>query len=186
VGTTDEVPGSQAWDRKQPGLPRAPGKGARRACESLRHGTCTARRSREVGTGQGIAPTLGRRRTEGDFLTQVQGGVATDRPARPGHVVVDQRNPHQAAALVRGAAEAELALDVGTQGKAGSLHPQARRAALLRDPTHRIVLHSTPKHWSWLTQREIWVRRRVRTLRTRGSGPAGADRQATSLRVIAD
>ena len=26
----------------------------------------------------------------------------------------------------------------------------------------------------------------VRTLRTRGSGPAGADRQATILRVIAD
>ncbi len=85
-----------------------------------------------------------------------------------------------------GAAEAELALDVGTQGKAGSLHPQARRAALLRDPTHRIVLHSTPKHGSWLTQREIWVRRRVRTLRTRGSGPGVADRQATLLRVIAD
>ncbi len=75
---------------------------------------------------------------------------------------------------------------MGAQGKAGSVHPQARRAALLRDPTHWIVLPSTPKHGSWLTQREIWVRRRVCTLRTRGSGPAGADRQATILRLIAD
>ena len=85
-----------------------------------------------------------------------------------------------------GAAEAELALEVSAQGPAGSVQSQARRAALLRDPPPRIGLPSMPKHGSWLTQREIWVRRRVRTVRTRGSGPAGAERQATILRLIAD
>ncbi|MDQ5853606.1 MAG: transposase, partial [Chloroflexota bacterium] len=75
--TPDELTGIQALERKHPGLPLAPGKVERREFEYIRHGTCTAILSRDGGTGQVIAPTVGPRRTEADFLAHIQGVVAT-------------------------------------------------------------------------------------------------------------
>jgi len=185
VVTTDELTGIQALERKHPGLPLAPGKVERREFEYLRHGTCTAILSRDVVTGQVIAPTLGPRRTEGDFLTHVQGVVATDPQARQWHFVVDNLNTHQSESLVRWvAAESDLDLELGEKGKAGILHTQASRAAFLSDPTHRIVFHYTPKHCSWLNQMEIWLSILVRKLLKRGSFTSVADLQAKLLRFI--
>ena len=82
VITTDELTGIQALERKQPGLPMQPSKGERREFEYIRHGTCTAILSRDVVTGQIIAPSLGPTRTEADVLAHVQGMVATDAQAR--------------------------------------------------------------------------------------------------------
>jgi hypothetical protein len=73
VVTTDELTGIQALERKHPGLPLAAGKVERREFEYIRHGTCTGILSRDVVTGQILAPTLGLRRTEADFLGHVQG-----------------------------------------------------------------------------------------------------------------
>jgi putative transposase len=170
IVTTDELTGIQALDRKHPGLPLAPGKVERREFEYIRHGTCTAILSRDVVTGQVIAPTLGPTRTELDFLAHVQGVVATDEGAGQWHFVVDNLNTHQSEALVRWvAAESDLDLDLGAKGKTGILHTQASRAAFLSDPTHRVVFHYTPKHCSWLNQMEIWLSILVRKLIKRGS-----------------
>lgn len=138
VVTTDELTGIQALERKHPGGPLAAGKVERREFKYILHGTCTGILSRDVVTGQILAPTLGLPHTEADFLGHVQGVVATDPQVRQGHFVLDNLNIHQSEALVRWvAAESDLDMHLGEKGKHGMLQSRASRAAFLRDPTHR-------------------------------------------------
>lgn len=99
--STDELTGVQALERKHPGLPLAPGKVERREFECVRHGTRSFILSRDVVTGQLLAPACGPTRTEADFLAHLQAVVATQPEVRRWHVVCDQLNTHQSESLVR-------------------------------------------------------------------------------------
>jgi hypothetical protein len=185
VVSTDELTGVQALERKHPGLPMAPGQVERREFEYIRHGTCTFILSRDVATGQVLAPSAGPTRTEADFLAHVQGVVATDPQALRWHVVTDNLDTHRSASLVQWVAEVSgLTLDLGVKGKSGILATRQSRAAFLGDPSHRVVFHYTPKHCSWLNQIEIWLSILVRKLLKRGSFVSVEDLQARVFAFI--
>jgi transposase len=185
VITTDELTGVQALERIYPNLPLRAGKVERREFEYIRHGTCSFIVSRDVVSGQIVAPSCGATRTEEDFLSHLQGVVGSDPSASRWRVVVDNLDTHRSESLVRWvAAESDLELDLGEKGKSGVLHNRQSRAAFLSDPTHRIVFHYTPKHCSWLNQIEIWFSILVRKLLKRGSFTSVQDLKAQVMAFI--
>ena len=185
--STDELTGVQALERKHPGLPLAPGKVERREFEYVRHGTRSFILSRDIATGQLIAPYAGPTRTEADFLAHVQAVVATAPAAVRWHFVTDNLGTHRSESLVRWVAELSGlgALDLGVKSKAGILASRQSRAAFLADPTHRVVFHYTPTHSSWLNQIEIWLSILTRKLLRRGSFAATDDLTTRVLAFIA-
>jgi transposase len=183
--STDELTGVQALERKHPGLPLAPGKVERREFEYVRHGTRSFIVSRDVVTGQLLAPVGGPTRTEADFLAHLQAVVATHPEATRWHVVCDRLNTHQSESLVRWVVGLSgIEADLGVKGESGILASMVSRAAFLSDPTHQVVFHYTPKHSSWMNQIEIWLSILVRKLLKRGSFTSVEDLQAKVFAFI--
>jgi hypothetical protein len=143
--STDELTGVQALEAIHPGLPMAPGKVERREFEYTRHGTLAFILSRDVATGEVIAPYAGPTRTEADFLAHVQAVVATDPTATCWHFVCDNLNTHQSESLVRYsrfAAKPGCLPHRPNPSHRLSLHTQA---LLLAKPNRNLAEHSHPQ-----------------------------------------
>lgn len=166
----DEMTGVQALERSAPGLPMKPGQPERREFEYIRHGTQTLIAAFDVARGQ-VFGQVGDSRTEEDFARYLRTLVGRTPAARRWHIVADNLNTHQSEAVVRLVAELSglEASALGQKGKSGVLKNMPSRQAFLRDPSHKMVFHFTPKHASWLNQIELWFSILVKKVIRRGN-----------------
>ncbi len=182
----DELTGIQALERIAHSLPMRPGKVERREFEYVRHGTQTLIAHFDVVTGR-VGGSIADTRTEQDFAAFLAALFATAAPTMSWRIVCDNLDIHMSEAVVRLAARQcginEAAL--GRKGRDGVLATKASRQAFLRDPSHRIIFHFTPKHASWLNQIEIWLSILTRKLLRRGSFTSTEDLRAKVLAFIA-
>jgi transposase len=172
IVSCDEMTGIQALERIAITKPMQRGCEERREFEYKRHGTLSLIANFDVASGQVVAPSLGPRRTEADFVAHIAQTIDTD-PEALWLFVTDQLNTHQSESLVRLVAErCAISDELGEKGKTGVMQSLPSRAAFLSDPAHRIQFVYVPKHTSWLNQIEIWFSILVRRVIKRGNFPS--------------
>lgn len=182
----DEMTGIQARERIAPALPMKPGKVERHEFEYVRHGTQALIAHFDVVTGK-VGGTVADTRTEADFVAFLDALFASTAPTMRWRIVCDNLDTHMSEGVVRLVARL-CSIDqatLGRKGREGVLARKASRQAFLRDQTHRISFHFTPKHASWLNQIEIWFSILVRKLLRRESFVSKADLKDRIERFIA-
>jgi transposase len=150
VVCVDEKTGIQALERARPTSPARPGRDERRDHEYIRHGTCCLLASRVVATGQVIG-TVTRQRGRWDFVRHLRDVVEHFPHVQRFHWVMDNLNTHWSFELCQ-----YLGKVSGIWDERPMLRTGAERRAFLMDPSHKHVVHFTPKHGSWMNQIEIW------------------------------
>jgi len=159
----DEKTGMQVLERKAPTKPAQPGRRERREHAYIRHGTRVLINSLAVATGQ-IAWTIGTTRKATDFVAHLKQAYATLPRMKRYDWVMDNLNTHWSLDVCR----------VVARWCKGPFEPQKlkkgpHRRAFLSDPSHRHVVHFTPKHGSWLNQAELFFGVLHRRFLARGS-----------------
>jgi hypothetical protein len=166
VVCTDEKTGIQALERKHPTKAVLPQFPERREFEYIRHGTRCLLATFVVPTGLVYADVTARR-TNQDFRRHIRNTVEWLGERYPEvervHWVMDNLNTHWSLAVCRLFAQLNR---VKFQEKA--LRRGQQRRTFLTDPSHRHVIHYTPKHGSWLNQVEIWFSVLARRVLRRG------------------
>ncbi len=165
----DEKTGIQARERIAPDLPMVPGKVERHEFEYRRHGTQALIAAFDVTTGE-VEGVIGDTRSEKDFARFFKALLNSADPDTRWDIVCDNLDIHLSASVVRLVARhCGLKRKLGVKGKSGVLASKKTREVFLRDLTHRVIFHFTPKHASWLNQIEIWFSILARKLLRRSS-----------------
>ena len=157
IYSTDEKMGIQAKEHANPKQTMKPGQPERVDPEYVRHGATGIIASRNVATGEIVAPMIQPTRTEIDFANHIESVVLLH--PEDGHIFVsDNLNTHMSERLVRYVAGVD-GIDestLGVKGKFGILQNMQSRSDFLTDRSHQIAFVYTPKHCSWLNQIECW------------------------------
>ena len=157
VYSTDEKMAIQATEQTTPKQTMKPGQVERIDPDYERHGTTGIIASRNVATGEIVAPLIQPTRKEEDYVWHIE-NVVSIFPKDRYFFINDNLNTHKSESLVRFIAGME-GIDqstLGVKNKSGILKNMESRAAFLSDKSHRIVFIYTPKHCSWLNQIECW------------------------------